>query len=788
MKIFSWRLLFVFTVGLLFHFKLHAQNTYDSLVDAIDTAQAQAYVDLKKGVYETSTGDNDIAWEIKSDQKIKVKFFYGGGTLQNGVVDFGTNATFAKVRNTKDGVCIRFRILRLVVGPGGFINDSESDILMDPDGDCTTQNSIYQASIHRIFQPNKNANKFFRGEVFAGIFCNKNVQPCAQGALQTKNQSPISNVRFFTTTDSSGVPTNEAFLVRLKSDQAIAFPGGNFVTLGGGSQVSFGDIEYNVTSNSGDADLKDFSINAKNGSLVFGGTNLNIASGTSIKFAGLNIVKNNETVQIRGGSISGTIGDGSIVQLDATGGRESLIAVQSARLQLNNLDINFSKTGNIFSGETGFFEITTKASRLALSNEMLLLVQSSNLRLNLGCPSGAPIACRGFKWSSDGTVLVKGTIAGAAIHLAQGGFVTLPGQNKLNIESGEMLTNVLTVDTENKKTPITGKLQNISLKLAAQDWRFDKTTSLKAAEFSLNSQELAIQKDDEFPIGEVKFKASVTDLNAKGLGNIRFASASGNADIIVRRDTGDDPKIEGSIGGYLIVSASELNSNATASIRIHSIKYYRGYGTAKLDFSIDSATAQYLTPTIKPDPEEGIPGGRFVITSSQVPLQISLLAPISFNNVEVTVDQGNWLAQDILGLPIKVKFTTPTSPVVSARLQLGQNHNYIDTSCHPEVKVLAGSYQISGLVDLKFGKLPRTITTKNFSIDRTIEADFDSSDCKTWAAAICAIAASPLGPIGSTAAALACGNEVDKQKEKFQKDVVDKTYEFIQSLNFTSAL
>ena len=89
-----------------------------------------------------------------------------------------------------------------------------------------------------------------------------------------------------------------------------------------------------------------------------------------------------------------------------------------------------------------------------------------------------------------------------------------------------MLFRSLLIDTDDKIAPITGKLQKLELRLEAQDWKFDKNTRLKAAQFKASSQNLEIVRGDPSPVGDMTFEASVSDLEATGVGEFQFISGS----------------------------------------------------------------------------------------------------------------------------------------------------------------------------------------------------------------------------------------------------------------------
>lgn len=763
-----------------------ASSTYDSVANAVDTARAQAYVFLGKGRYETVANTSKVLWHVPSDMRATVRFFYGAGTLQSGLIDFGSTPTYA-VLSAPDGRCTRFEIKRVVIGPGGYI-DPSSEIIMKPDSSCTTKDSGFQTDIEAFLSLNPSASEFFSGRPFsARRMCLKGTPQCFGGATPPAKTGPVKRIRMFTTTDQDGNPTDEAFAIRLKPNQSIAFPDSNFITLDQNSGASVRFIDYDVASQEGKGEFTKVGFAVKKSVLTFGGTVLNLTAGSFISFDNFKIGVQAEKFEMSDGTISGAVGDNSQIRLASNTGIESSLFIQSADLQLNGVTIQYNgKTGRL-SGTSGSFALVTRASRLAMSPNTLVLLQSANLRLNLACAAGASAGCLPFVWSSDGGVVVKGTIPAAAVHLEQGGYLALPGQNKLTIEGGEMLTDVLTVDSENKVTPIRGKMQNLKLRLAAQDWIFDSNTRLKAATFGLWTTSLEVLENDPFPVGAVNVDATVTEFTAKGLGNVRFASGSGKILAKVMREAGDDPKLEGSVSGTVAATGGGPDASARVTVAFNDIRYYRGYGSAKFDFSVDEATAVYRTPYEERD--EGVPGGKFEIKAPSLPITMRLAAKFGFQNVDLKVDKGDWTMANVDNVPLAIDVSLPAMTAAKAQHYFGNSTlGYTSTSCRPEVKAVGATYRISGTADLKFGEKQKQIVTRGFTIDRPLEADLDASDCKVVAFISCGVIGSMLSPTAGVVAALACGKKVDEAKQQFQETIRDKTYEFVQQLNFTLAL
>lgn len=763
-----------------------ADATYESLANAIDTARAQANIELRKGVYRSKADDSNVTWVIKNNQVAKLNFFFGGGTLQSALLDFGNQPTHITFRSSQ-GACARFRVRKIVVGPGGFI-DPSSEITLSPDATCKVSDSGFQTQIGSVLGIQPIASEFFKGRPFTADRMCQEGTPCFNKAPPPAISGPVRRVVFYRTTDENGKPTSDAFSVRLKPEQSIQLPSGNYIKVYGDSGVSISRLEYDVGSDKGIALLEKLSLLVSEGNLTFGGTSLNLARGGTLSFDNMLIGTNNNDIEMKNGSFRGAIGDGSIIRLEDSGGRNSLITIQNAEATLNGLNISFIGGKGTFSGVSGGFNLVTKASRLTLSDNSLVLLQSGNLRLNLACSAGGP-ECRPFKWDSDGGVSIKGTIAGAAVHLAPGGYITFPGQNKLLIAGGQMLTDILTVDTDDKVTPITGRLQNLALRLEAQDWKIDQSSSIRAANFELASTTLQLQKGDPFPVGEVSLAATVSDFTAQGLGSVKFITATGELKAIVKRAYMDDPKFEGSVHGKVQATPAQPDSMVKVSFAAREIRYYRGYGTAKLDFQIDEASATFSTPPERRN--EGIPGGRFELTAYSVPLHFALTSPFGFSNADVSVENGKWAAKNIDDVFIGIRLTVPSMVAASAQHQLGGGElkvPYKDTPCRPEASTVGSNYTISGKADFKFGEKMRKVVTHDFTIDRPLEIDLDSSNCNAVAFIACGLLGSILNPVLGVAAALACNKKVEEAKVDFQTKVREKSYEYVDKLNFSVAV
>lgn len=127
-----------------------ADSTYQSIANAIDTAEAQAYIYLDRGTYVSRTQDVDVTWTIPGNTVALVSFRYVKGILQSAIIDFKKTPTYAVFR-TSDGTCTRFRLAKVIVGPGGYI-DPSSDVKIQPGGNCSQRHSGFQNNVGAIFE------------------------------------------------------------------------------------------------------------------------------------------------------------------------------------------------------------------------------------------------------------------------------------------------------------------------------------------------------------------------------------------------------------------------------------------------------------------------------------------------------------------------------------------------------------------------------------------------------------------------------------------------------------
>src|SRR5262249_55745626 len=129
--------------------------------------------------------------------------------------------------------------------------------------------------------------------------------------------------------------------------------------------------------------------------------------------------------------------------------------------------------------------------------------------------------------------------------------------------------------------------------------------------------------------------------------------------------------------------------------------YYRGVGSAKLAFFIESAATHVVTPSNHA--EEGFKGGRTVIDVSSKDIQLGLKNRVGFASADVRVNNGLWTIADKKGIKLDVSASVPTGELVNFDVQLGGGtiggSNY-STVCSPHVNINSGNYVLHAIADL----------------------------------------------------------------------------------------
>lgn len=779
----------------------HANVTYTSISNAVASVEGNARIALNAGVYETRTGGTQVTWTLPRQINARMSFQYADGTLQQGVIDFGTDAkTYVLFRNDA-GLCARFLLRRITVKDGFVDPDPKKTTITTADGpECTKHYSSFQHAVGRVFSPQRTASRLFSGDPFSSLekMCAKGNTKCGDAA-SSRTAGPVSYIEFNTFVPKSGQP-QPALRVALRAKETIQLPNGaGAITLAEGSGFDLQSAVYDVPSQTGSAVIRKIRFAVDSGNLIFGETFLKLPAGGLLEFANLDIDRLSDQTVLRNGSFAGELGPGSNLKLTNSGGNDSYVVIKSAKATLSGLALNFKgKTGSL-SGVSGqiFAEVDTvqlqTGNGLRVSAVPKIAGETIRVDLNLVCPPGASAECRPFVWGQDGRTSIKGTLSPFEAVVQKGGTLAMYGKSKLEIDSGSISTKSLTIDTDKMGRPMVGKDIRFQLRLSAQDWVIDKSLKLKAAAFAAQSTNFELDADEDVPIGDLDLKLTVTELSAAGIGQVTFASASADLTVRISHSRGTPPTLQnGEFVGTLAATGKPGNSGSLR-IRVHDLQLTQDSAIAKFDFSLNSLEGLEVISEFE-QKLAGVEGGRFKINVEKVSVGYRLIEPIVFKNAAIELKNGKWTLSNILDIPIKlIANFIPADPelfIARAQHELGNsNIGYAQTSCKPEAQAVNKSYQVSGSVDLTFeeknGKTIKKAVGKNFKLEPQVEVNINKSNCNAVAFVQCQLLGGLLtgNPIAALAAGLACNMAIDDQKQKLQDDAATKASDFITEFN-----
>lgn len=762
----------------------HASPFYETIADSIDSISLQAYVRLEQGRYVTDTGVSRVIWNIPEDTRATVRLKYAYGTIQSGLIDFGATRTNVKIRS--GGFCSSINIRRISVLVGGAIDESNSDFIMDrPDNDCRTPRSQLALALESSLSAQINASRAMRGQVFVA---SSSFRRCPNVACngQLSSMEPAQPVYEFTTFTSG--PNDPGFQATLKEGSVLNFPNSSgYIRVSQGSSVLVESAIYNLRTDQGQGVLRNLSIVATEGVLNFGSNVLNVAPGTRIAFSNLQLKRSEEVTLVENGELSGALGGNSVLTIANAEGRSSIVSIAQAEATLTGLRMEFGPDSAKLSSRSGRFTLVANSADLHLSNEVNLLLGASNFSINFEC-ADVGSNCTPVEWSNNGDTTVQGRILPSAASL-RGGSISFPGQNSLQIAGGEVELAELRVNTRNTTTPITGRIQRFEVDLRTQDWRIDENARVGAAAVKFFSDDLELQVGDPYPVGTALVEGQLTELTATGIGRFITVAAQSKFRLAVGRNPRDDMRITDGRIDAQITASGDYDSRAKATLALRDLIYYRGLGSAKLDFAVTEARATYK---VAPEgAEQGFPGGRTVVSFTPRNIALELSNPPRFSNVDIRIQNGRWEVPP-QSTALQVELNVATGELAYFNVQLGGGDANLPyrTICGPHLNINRGNYVLKANLKLSLSSAESKLELSNFTLQPPFDADVDDRGCNRLGQAICAFAGGAIAgnPLLGIAFGIACGRELDEYKEKMNTQIRDGAASLISNLNLAVGL
>ncbi len=757
-----------------------ADVLYDTLTDAIEKIEAQGYARAAEGRYAIEEDDTRLIWAVPQDTRLKIDFKYDYGTIQSGTINFGPRGNYITIRSQR--LCAKFKVRQLAVLPGGAIDHENSDFLLQPPGpECRHPRSQLSFSLENAFALQIDPAKTLKGKVFSGsgrfhecptVACNGEISsmPVAE---------PVLDFTLFTTG-----PQHPGFAATLRSGASINFPrSAGYVQVGQDSGVNIIQAKYDVRNRRGSGVVRSVKLTAQAGILNFGATTLDLGNGSLLSFDDLSLEQSEGVTLATRGTLTGALGDSSIISAIATDGTKSQLSLAHANAKLTGLMMEFGPAGASLSGASGEISATLKGADLRPSANLHLLLGGTNLNIILTCP-GNDAACRPFRWTSAGGAEVIGKIAPFATSL-RGGDIAFPRQNKLEIEGGDIQVGELQLDTRNQTTPITGKLEKLDIKFLAQNWKVDESVKIGATRLRATTQDLSVIRDDPHPVGALKIEGEMSSLEASGVGRFATLAANSKFEFSLSRRQNDDVKIDdGNVVAHINVRGDQRTAGE-ATFELRNLLLYRGVGHANLDFHLEKLETYYYLSA--PKQTEGFSGGRTVVSVTPRDIKLALNKRLGFSDVDVSVNNGIWSIPDQTALPVEISVDLATGELVNVQVQLGGGDlrpGDYNTVCSPHVNVNTGHYMLSASATLSLGRQNK-FSIAEFALSPAFDADVDERGCDLTASAICAIVGTVItgNPLCGIGLGLACGDEVDKYKDEMNKKIRNDVGRWISDLS-----
>lgn len=743
----------------------------DSVLGAVDGANAQAYLWLAKGRYTASEAGTDLVLEVPSDMRSTAKFEVIKRTVRSASWSF-PKPVLVTIRRA--GYCVRLEVRRFDYENGGVLKADGSDTTMKPlpgpaPQSCNDSEAMLNAD--DVLSLDLDPANLLRGHILGSMAMMK---ACANAACtSTTNDAPITRARFFGDGPQGDL---SPFAVSFREGATVILPEKGYLKLGPGGKAQFDALDYNVKLGSGVADLGQFVVTAEDGVINSGTTILKLAASTSLKIEDLAVNRDTAgTFTISKGSVTGELGKGSNIVLASQQMRNSNLSLLGAKVSLLGLEYRSVVGKTVMSFLRGSFDAQLQSADLWLTDATNIRLGYTNLNFVLGCADATSPTCKPAEWSGD-KIVVKGQISAFATQITGGQF-PISNAGSTRIEGGSIEADAMQLDSTQAISPVTGLVKVLQITFAGDDLLLDKATKIRAAKLDLRSDNLTFKPGQALPVGTLRIDGSVSRVEGGALGVVGVTDAK--AMLVIERLDNDEPSVtDGELHADMKM---HLDGGAYAKGRLDltTLKYYRGHGSAKLKMAVNDAAYVWTTPAYHKS--EGNSAFEADINVRPVDVNLSLRNPFMVGPVDMYADHGQWKIDPSRNLALDIRVGIPAAELVYAPIKDKLIHS---TLCAPKVNLDGQASRIEAKVDLFASSQGGKISVHDAAIDQGVLAHADDRGCSEVAALICGVGGSIGGPLGSAVLAYLCRQKVDEAAEELGGKIRDQSIEEVKRFHY----
>ncbi|MGM4917457.1 hypothetical protein [Tardiphaga sp. 813_E8_N1_3] len=741
----------------------------DSALSAIDSANGQARLDLSKGFYKATSGSSYVVIEVPADMGSVLKFDYRFRSLASASWEFDQTIFVSLYAG---GKCVKIGVKKFVYSEGGFISGS-SDQTIVPGGDCRESEPL--ARINDFLRLAADPGDFFRGAAFVALSTMKKCTSSACTALV--KGLPIRRATFFGSVSPGGQPL-PALAATFKEGARLILPQNGMLVLAANSGAVFNDLVYDLEASTGSALLNKFSVNLSDGLISGGQTIFRIGPQSKFTAEEVKFEKNDVAVKISRGALSGELGEGTSILLSNDQAKTSTINVRYAKLTLAGLSYEGAPGQSSLSFQRGILSTQLENAEFWFSDRNSIRVGYTNINFVLGCPENVAVdTCAPVNWSKAG-LSVYGTINAFSTTLVGGQF-NISNVGTIQLKGGQIAADTLAIDSKNKTSPITGKINKFEISLEGQDLHLDGSTIASLARADIKANDLLYKVGQSLPVGTVKISGMASRVEGGKIGKVRF-DAGAKFDLqIDRRDNEEPEVIDGNIDGEAKVTMDGGNW-LQASVHVERLRYFRGLGDAILKLTATAGQYVFSTPSDHQTADAVLLKSEIDVKS--IKLAPTLSQPIVIGPTDVKASQGKWVIDPVVGVPFKFAVPIAQQEIVYAPIKDKVTHG---TVCAPKVMLRDQSPEITGKIDVFASSAGGKIKIYDNKISAGIDVQADDRGCQGIADLVCFLVGTAFGgPIGGAALAVACDNNIEGAKAKLTDQVRDESIKKVAESKF----